>query len=323
MLELFQEESLIVLMAGAAMLALSLLVWRGFVYKDPYEARMKSMAERRAAYKTAALTPGAAVGGKPVKGMVRNLAKKLGKSKAGQEQKTSSLRMQLAQAGIRSQDAPDYYLLAQVVLPFVFAGLAVLYVVTNPNFNPSPMVAIAIYCGAAALGYLAPRIYIKNKATRRQKALRRQLPDALDMLVVCAEAGLALSAALDRVVREIARSSAEISDEFGLLLIELNFLDERRKAFMNLCDRTNMIEFRSLSNTLNQSEKYGTPMAHAMRVLCQEYRQERLTKAEEKAARLPALLTVPMILFILPCLFIVIIGPAILKTIDAFTRLGW
>ncbi len=323
MFDLFQDESLILFMAGAAVLALSLLVWRGFVYKDPYEARMKSMADRRAAYKTAALAPGAVAGAQPVKGMVRHLAKKLGKSKAGQEQKTSSLRMQLAQAGIRSQDAPDYYLLSQVACPFLLAGLAVLYVVTNSSFNPSALASAAIYCGAAALGYLAPRIYLRNKAQKRQKALRKQLPDALDMLVVCAEAGLALNAALDRVVREIGRSAIEIADELGLLLIELNFLDERRKAFMNLCDRTGMIEFRSLSNTLNQAEKYGTPMAQAMRVLAHEYRQERLTRAEEKAARLPALLTVPMIVFILPCLFIVIIGPAILKTIDAFTRLGW
>jgi tight adherence protein C len=315
------NDALILFMAGSAVLALSLLVWRGFVYKDPYEARMKSMAQRRAAYKTAAL--GASPRGQPVKGLVRNLAKKVGKSNAATQQKTSSLRLALARAGIRSVDAPDYFLLAQVVFPFVFGGLAALYIATSSQFNPSAMTAAMIYGGAAGFGYFVPRLFIRNKAIKRRKQLRKQLPDALDLLVVCAEAGLSLSAALDRVVRELARSSGEIADELGLLLIELNFLDERRKAFMNLCERTDMIEFRSLSNTLNQAEKYGTPLSQALRVLGQEYRQDRLTRAEEKAARLPALLTVPMIIFILPTLFIVIIGPAILKTIDAFRKLGW
>jgi tight adherence protein C len=162
---------------------------------------------------------------------------------------------------------------------------------------------------------------VQNRITKRKKALRRALPDALDLLVVCAEAGLALNAALDRVVRELARSLPEIGDELGLLLIELNFLDERRKAFSNLCDRTDLDEFRSIANTLQQAEKYGTPLAQALRVLGADFRQERLTKAEEKAARLPAILTVPMIIFILPTLVIVIIGPAILKTLDSLSKM--
>jgi tight adherence protein C len=311
----------ILVMAGGAMLAVTYVVWRSFVFKDPYEARMKAMADRRAAYKAAALTGGQA-GQKPVKGMVRGLAKKLAKSRASTVQKTSNIRLQLARAGIRNQDAPDYYLLAQVVMPFVIGGLAALLVGTSKNFNPSPLLAAVIYGGAAALGYLAPKLFVQNKAKKRRNMLRKQLPDALDLLVVCAEAGLALNAALDRVVRELARSADEIADELGLLLVELNFLDDRRKAFQNLCDRTDMAEFRSLSNTLMQAEKYGTPLAQALRVLGHEYRTERLTRAEEKAARLPALMTVPMIIFILPVLFIVIIGPAILRTIDAFRGLN-
>ncbi|MCW5770805.1 MAG: type II secretion system F family protein [Rhodospirillaceae bacterium] len=316
-------DLIITIMAGAAALAMAYTVWRGFVYKDPYEARLKAMAERRAVYKAAALgTAGVKVGPQPVKGVIRNLAKKVGKSSKQAQKDGVSLKVFLARAGIRHKDAAEYFLLAQVAFPFIFGGLAALYIMTSSRFHMSPLMSLGVCVGAAGLGYLAPKIYIKNRIAKRKKALRRALPDALDLLVVCAEAGLALNAALDRVVREMARTSSEIADELGLLLIELNFLDERRKAFGNLCDRTDLDEFRSIANTLQQAEKYGTPLAQALRVLGHDFRTERLTKAEEKAARLPAILTVPMIVFILPTLFIVIIGPAVLKTLDSLSRMS-
>ncbi|MGH7002718.1 MAG: type II secretion system F family protein [Alphaproteobacteria bacterium] len=321
MFENISMDLVVTVMAGAAALAMAYTLWRGFLYKDPYEARMKAMADRRAQYKAAALGIGGKPGSQPGKGMLRNLAKAVGKKSQTKQKDGVSLRTFLARAGIRHKDAAEYFMLAQVVFPFIFGGLAALYVMTTPRLSLSPTMALLVCGGAAALGYLAPKLFIKNKITKRKLALRRQLPDALDLLVVCAEAGLALNAALDRVVREMGRSSSQIADELGLLLIELNFLDERRKAFANLCDRTDMDECRSIANTLQQAEKYGTPLAQAMRVLAADFRQERLTKAEEKAARLPAILTVPMIIFILPTLFIVIIGPAILKTIDSLSQM--
>jgi tight adherence protein C len=321
MFENLSVELVVTLMAGGAAVAMAYTLWRGFLYKDPYEARLKAMADRRAAYKAAALG-GSKAGAQPVKGVLRNLAKKVGAKSQKKQKDGVSLRTFLARAGIRQKDAPEYFLLAQVACPFLFGGAVALYIMTSAKINLSPMMALMVCAGGAGIGYLAPKLYIKNRIAKRQKALRKQLPDALDLLVVCAEAGLALNAALDRVVREMARASAEIADELGLLLIELNFLDERRKAFANLCERTDMDEFRSIANTLQQAEKYGTPLAQALRVLGQDFRQERLTKAEEKAARLPAILTVPMVVFILPTLFIVIIGPAILKTIDSLGRLG-
>jgi tight adherence protein C len=323
MFEDLSIELIVTVMAGAAALAMAYTLWRGFLYKDPYEARLKAMADRRATYKAAALGTGGQAGNQPVKGMLRSLAKKVGKkSQTKQKEKEGvSLRTLLARAGIRHKDAPEYFMLAQIAFPFIFGGLAALYVLVLLKTSVSPTNALIAVAGAAGLGYLAPRLWVKNRATKRKKQLRRSLPDALDLLVVCAEAGLALNAALDRVVREMARSSHEIADELGLLLIELNFLDERRKAFANLCDRTDLDDFRSIANTLQQAEKYGTPLSQALRVLGGDFRQERLTKAEEKAARLPAILTVPMILFILPTLFIVIIGPAILKTIDSLGRM--
>jgi tight adherence protein C len=322
MFEDLSIELIVTVMAGAAALAMAYTLWRGFLYKDPYEARLKAMADRRATYKAAALGVGGQAGNQPVKGMLRNLAKKVGKkSQTNKKKEGTSLRTLLARAGIRHKDAPEYFMLAQIAFPFIFGGLAALYVLVLSKTSLSPTNSLMVVAGAAGLGYLAPRLWVKNRASKRKKFLRRALPDALDLMVVCAEAGLALNAALDRVVREMARSSHEIADELGLLLIELNFLDERRKAFANLCDRTDLDDFRSIANTLQQAEKYGTPLSQALRVLGADFRQERLTKAEEKAARLPAILTVPMILFILPTLFIVIIGPAILKTIDSLGRM--
>src|SRR5690606_31613991 len=163
--------------------------------------------------------------------------------------------------------------------------------------------------------------YVKNATTKRQKALRKQLPDGLDLLVICAEAGLGLDAAFSRVSKEMVKSSPELADEVGLTSIELSFLPERRQALQNLSERTNMPEFRGVVNTLMQTEKYGTPLAQSLRVLSAEFRNERLLRAEEKAARLPAILTVPMIIFILPALFIVLIGPAILRAVDALSSI--
>jgi tight adherence protein C len=320
MFEELSIELIATLMAGAAALAMAYTLWRGFLYKDPYQARLKAMADRRAAYKAAALGVGGDTGAQPVKGVLRNLAKKVGKNSKEKKKDGVSLRTYLARAGIRHKDAAEYFLLAQIACPFIFGGLTAAYVLFVARVSFSPMMSLLICAGGAAVGYLAPRLWVSNRITKRKKALRRALPDALDLLVVCAEAGLALNAALDRVVREMARSQSEIADELGLLLIELNFLDERRKAFANLCDRSDLDEFRSIANTLQQAEKYGTPLAQALRVLGADFRQERLTKAEEKAARLPAILTVPMIIFILPTLFIVIIGPAILKTIDTLSK---
>ena len=318
MFENASMDLIVVVMAGAAALAMAYTIWRGFVYKDPYEARLKAMAERRSAYKAAALGVGAKVSTQP--GLLRSLVKRIGKQSAQRKKGGVSLRLFLARAGIRHRDAPEYFMLMQLLLPFVFGGLAALYLAASKWVNLSPATMLLICGGAVIVGYLAPNLWAKNRITKRQNTMRKQLPDALDLLVVCAEAGLALNAALDRVVREMARSTGTIADELGLLLIELNFLDERKKAFANLCDRTDMDEFRSIANTLQQAEKYGTPLAQALRVLAQDFRGERLSKAEEKAARLPALLTVPMIFFILPCVFIVLLGPAILKSLAALGK---
>src|SRR4029077_9254254 len=172
---------------------------------------------------------------------------------------------------------------------------------------------------AAMFGFFAPGVFIKNLVTKCGKQLQLGLPDALDLMVICAEAGLSLDASLTRVSRELEPTWPEISEELGITAAELTFLPERRQAFENLNGRTNLAAVRGVVNTLLQTAKFGTPLAQSLRVLAAEYREARIVRAEEKAARLPAMLTVPMILFILPTLFIVLLGPAALNIIDTFS----
>jgi len=213
------------------------------------------------------------------------------------------------------------FLFCKLALPFVFGGAAFVLFNLMGVLNLSPMLRILMPLGAVLLGAYAPDIYVKNAIQKREKALTKGLPDALDLLVICAEAGLALDAGLTRVAREMQRSSPEIADEFGLTAVELGFLPERRKAVENLARRVQLASVRGVVNTLLQTEKYGTPLAQSLRVLAAEFRNERMLKAEEKAAKLPAILTVPLIVFIMPALFIVLIGPGALRTIDALSRL--
>jgi tight adherence protein C len=178
------------------------------------------------------------------------------------------------------------------------------------------------FMGFAAMliaGYKGPDIFIKNMITKRTHALRKGLPDALDLLVICAEAGLTVDAAFDRVARELGRAYPELGEEFSLTSIELSFLTERRQAFENLAYRVDLDAMRGVVTTMIQTERYGTPLASALRVLSAEFRNERMMRAEEKAARLPAIMTVPLILFILPTLFVVILGPAACSIADAFS----
>jgi tight adherence protein C len=173
--------------------------------------------------------------------------------------------------------------------------------------------------GALLIGYKAPDIYVKNLITKRSDAIRKGLPDALDLLVICAEAGLTVDAAFNRVAKELGNGYPELADEFALTAIELGFLTDRRQAFENLANRVDLEALRGVVTTMIQTEKYGTPLASSLRVLSAEFRNERMMRAEEKAARLPAIMTVPLILFILPVLFVVILGPAACAIADNFT----
>jgi tight adherence protein C len=229
-------------------------------------------------------------------------------------------RAALARAGIRSHDAMIGYLFAQVTLPPLF-GFAVLVDAYVLNVLPSgPLFRFFAPIAGVILGFYAPRIYLKNATDKRAKKLRLALPDGLDLLVICAEAGLSLDAALQRVSRELAGAWPELAEELAITAAELTFLPDRRQAFDNLNNRTASEGIRAVVNALQQTAKFGTPLADSLRVLATEMRTLRMTAAEEKAARLPALLTVPMMLFILPTLFIVLLGPAAISVLDTFAK---
>jgi tight adherence protein C len=204
----------------------------------------------------------------------------------------------------------------RLTLPAVF-GLAALAVIMTQHDLPTMVRMMAAVSGAGAGAY-APVLVLRRFIKRRQNLIRRQLPDALDLLVICAEAGLSLDAGLTRVARDLGPAAPELADELGLTAVELGFLPNRRQALQNLTRRTDLASLRGVVNTLIQTERYGTPLAQALRVLAAEFRDERMLKAEEKAARLPATMTVPMIVFILPTLFVVLIGPAIVRVYHNF-----
>lgn len=312
-------EVMALLLSGASALLIVLAVWQTLLVRDPQGARIKSLADRRAALK-AGLTAAPQRRRRKVRGVgfMREVVSRFSLVRSRQANK---IQLRLARGGFRSKDAPIIFLFCKVLSPIVFAAIAATLIYVLQVVELKPMMRLVALVGSMILGFYAPDIFIKNMADKRQKALRKGLPDALDLLVICAEAGLGLDAAFSRVAREMGRSSPEVADELSLTSIELSFLPERRQALENLNARTNMSEFRGVVNTLMQTEKYGTPLAQSLRVLAAEYRADRLMRAEAKAARLPAILTVPMMIFILPCLFIVLMGPAVLRMIDALSRM--
>ena len=247
----------------------------------------------------------------------------LGSFKMLQDDQIKKTQIRLMQAGIRTKDLAFFIIFARFVLPVVL-GIGAVVLIYVVDFFPdwSWFKKYAFVAGTLVGSYKAPDLWLSNKVKKRSDAVRKGLPDALDLLVICAEAGLTVDAAFNRVAKELGKAYPELGDEFGLTAIELGFLNERRQAFENLATRVDLEAVRGVVTTMIQTEKYGTPLASALRVLSAEFRNERMMRAEEKAARLPAIMTVPLILFILPTLFIVILGPAACSISDNLHRRG-
>ncbi|MBK5565663.1 type II secretion system F family protein [Ensifer sp. 2YAB10] len=225
----------------------------------------------------------------------------------------------LKMAGFRSQNALNTFLFARFCLPFLFLLVALVYIFVLGNFAEKPlMVRLFFAIGFAYLGFYAPNIIVANAVSKRQHSIRRAWPDALDLLLICVESGVSMELAMRRVADEIAAQSQPLAEELVLTTAELSFLPERRAALENLGVRTGLDEVRSVVQALIQADRYGTPIAQALRVLAQESRDQRMTAAEKKAAALPPKLTVPMILFFLPVLVAVILGPAGIQVADKF-----
>ncbi len=231
-----------------------------------------------------------------------------------QEKEVEKISRLMVSAGIRQKEAVIVYMFIILVAPFIALGVSLLFVPVGEMMATKYKLFYPVLSAYAA--YKAPYLYIVNKRDKRRIAIRKGMADGLDLMMVCAEAGLTLGATLERVSRQLQISYPELADELALTSVEIGFLPDRKTALENLHKRTGIAEIKALTNVLIQTEKYGTPIAQALRTLSSEFRTQRLLRAEDKAARLPALMTVPMIVFILPCLFIVIITPAALSIYD-------
>jgi len=231
---------------------------------------------------------------------------------------TEHAKKQLAGAGFRGQQAEVGFLFFRLVTPIGLFLFALFYLFAINDFGQTPIMQIGIALGAAYFGIKAPEIYLSNTTKKRQLSMRRAFPDALDLLLICVESGMSIELAFRKVSTEIGGQSVPLAEEFSLCTAELSYLAERRQAYENLATRTGLESVRSVSTALIQAERYGTPLGTALRTLAQESRDQRMNEAEKKAASLPPKLTVPMILFFLPVLFVVIMTPAIIKIAGSF-----
>jgi len=307
-------------LSAVATFAVLIALYAATTVRDPMARRVKALNERREQLKAGIVASTSKrrrniSNRNEVADKVRSL---LSSFKMLQDEQVQKAQRRLMQAGVRSKDMAFVVIAARFVLPVVMGATAILFVYVLDSFPEwGAIKRYGLVAGTLILAYKAPDLYLKNKVTKRSHAIRKGLPDALDLLVICAEAGLTVDASFGRVARELGKAYPELGDEFALTSIELGFLTDRRSAFENLANRIDLEAVRGVVTTMIQTEKYGTPLASALRVLSAEFRNERMMRAEEKAARLPAIMTVPLILFILPVLFIVILGPAACSINDA------
>jgi tight adherence protein C len=305
-----------VLVGLANVIAVAILI-RAFSPKEAVNARAHAHAKRRRELRGDLLAQARrpARERRPVTAM-RGLLERLKLNRGEEVRKAGET---LAKAGWRTPDSLTIFLGVRLCGPPL---LGVLGFLVTPLLvhNPTTLIRCAGALVGALAGAYGPNIAVNNAAKKRQQAIQKQLPDCLDLFVICAEAGLGLEATFARVAREIGPNGPELADELGLTTIELGFLPNRQDALANLSKRVDLASIRSLVNTLGQSERYGTPLAQSMRVLADEFRNDRLMRAETKAARLPATLTIPMMVFILPPLFIVLIGPAVVQIVAALHK---
>ena len=282
---------------------------------NPLKARMKSVAIEREELRAKQRARLAEEAERRRRGLrehqsvgMRNLVERLDLRRALVDENTLT---KLRVAGFRGQNPLTKFLFFRFLLPFVFFALAIVYLFLLGGLPEQPaFIKVFVAVVFAYAGFYAPVLYVSNRATKRKQAIQRAWPDALDLLLICVESGMSIEAAMRRVSEEIGNQSVDLAEELILTNAELSYLQERRQAFENLASRTGLESVKSVSQALIQAERYGTPVAHALRVLAAESRDMRMNEAEKKAAALPPKLTVPMILFFLPVLFAIILGPA-------------
>ena len=308
------------ILAAVAAIAVFFAIYAAVTVRDPMAKRVKALTQRREQLKAGIMASTTKKRAKLVQqndttDRMRNI---LSSMQVLQDTQVKEAQQKLAQAGIRSKDLAFLIIFSRLVLPIVLGGGAALAIYGfNYLGDWSDLKRFGVFAGSAILGYKGADIYVNNLISKRTDLIRKGLPDAIDLLVICAEAGLTVDTAFARVSKELGSAYPELADEFSLTSIELGFLTERRQAFENLAYRVALDHVKGVVTTMIQTEKYGTPLASSLRVLSAEFRNDRMMRAEEKAARLPAIMTIPLILFILPTLFIVILGPAACSISDA------
>ncbi len=315
LLNLQRPENLIAILIGIAAFATILTVASPFAENDGLKARLKLVgAERdrlRASQRAQISGRDSRLRDKGQETLARQVVEALNLRRVFEAESSRNL---LRQAGLRSESHLVSYLALRLVSPALLALLA--YVYSSLIFKDlSTQLRLMTTVMAAIAGYYLPVILLKNLVIKRQKSIQRAWSDALDLLLICVESGMAIEPALQRVAREIGSASVPLAEELTLTVAELSYLQDRRKAFENLAKRTGMSTVKAVVTSLIQSERYGTPLGTALRVLAQENRDARMFEAERKAAALPPRLTVPMILFFLPVIFVVILGPAIITVL--------
>jgi tight adherence protein C len=285
------------------------------------EGRLKSVANRREELRRRSRQNIAQRGPGPSnlrhqdEGLYKNVVERLQLSRLLEDPKVVD---KLAQAGFRGPRPVTTFYFFRFVMPFVFAAVVAFYLYIINGFGLQPIQKLCACVAFLALGYYAPNVYISNIAQKRRESIVAAFPDALDLLLICVESGMSIEAAIQKVGAEVGASSMELAEELSLLTAELSYLPDRRLAYEGLARRTNHPGIKSVATAMIQAERYGTPLGTALRVMAKENRELRLSAAEKKAAALPAQLTVPMIMFFLPVLFMVILGPAIIKIQDTF-----
>ena len=308
-------QTMTMLFAAVAAAATVLTLAMPFVFADPLDKRMRAVALEREKIRQRERERMATEGQKislrqSPKQYVQAIVDRFNLSKwVGQEE----ARLKLIQAGFRGQAPYITYLFFRMVTPIAAALFAAVYLFLVLKINQPATVKIGICIGAAYLGMHLPLMFLKNRIQRRQQSIKRAFPDTLDLLLICVESGMSIEAAFRKVSQEIGSQSVPLAEELTLTMAELSYLPDRRQAYENLAKRTDLDGVKSVCMALQQAERYGTPLASMLRVMAQENRDMRMSEAEKKAAGLPPKLTVPMILFFLPVLFVVILGPAAIK----------
>ncbi len=296
--------------AGATVLTLAM----PFLATDTLSKRMKAVAlerEKKRQRERERMAAGSRITlRQSPKAYMKTIVENFNLSKwVGQEE----AHTMLVQAGYRGQAPYITYLFFRMVMPVVMLAVSLFYVFVVLKLDQPPLIKIGISIGAAYFGMLSPNLFLKNKIQRRQVSIKRAFPDALDLLLICIESGMSVEAAFRKISEEIGSQSIALAEELTLTTAELSYLPDRRQAYENLARRIGLEGVKAVCLALQQAERYGTPLGTTMRVLAQENRDMRMSEAEKKAAGLPPKLTVPMILFFLPVLFVVILGPAAIR----------